>query len=96
MSHPSGPGGSATATALRDRRATLFIIGGAFTGPFLGIWGSMVAVQNAPLGIASTLMALPPILLIPLTHWIFHEPVTRRAVIGTLIALAGAALIFWQ
>ena len=80
----------------RARGAMPSTIGGASPAPFLGIWGSMVAVQNAPLGIASTLMALPPILLIPLTHWIFHEPVTRRAVIGTLIALAGAALIFWQ
>ncbi len=84
----------ATFTALRDRRAAIFITGGAFTGPFLGIWGSMIAVQNAPLGIASTLMALPPILLIPLSHWVFHEPVTRRGLIGTLIALGGAALMF--
>jgi len=84
----------ATLLALQDRTALRFIVGGAFTGPFLGIWGSMVAVQNAPLGIASTLLALPPVLLIPLMHWIFHEKITPRAVIGTLVALTGAALLF--
>ena len=86
----------ATLTALRDRTAFRFILGGAFTGPFLGIWGSMIAVQNAPLGVASTLLALPPVLLIPLMHWVFHEQITRRAVVGTLVALTGAALLFLQ
>jgi len=86
----------ATLTALRDQTAFRFILGGAFTGPFLGIWGSMIAVQNAPLGVASTLLALPPVLLIPLMHWVFHEQITRRAVVGTLVALTGAALLFLQ
>ncbi len=80
--------------ALEDRVALRFIAGGAFTGPFLGVWSSMIAVQNAPIGVASTLMALPPILLIPLTHWVFGEQITRRAVVGTMVALAGAALLF--
>jgi drug/metabolite transporter (DMT)-like permease len=53
----------------------------------------MIAVQNAPMGIASTLLALPPILLIPLSAWIFGERITLRAVAGTAVALAGAALI---
>ena len=83
-----------TRRALHDGTARLFILGGAITGPFMGVWASMVAVQHAQVGIASTLMALPPILLIPLTHWIFHEQITLRAVTGTVIALAGAALIF--
>ncbi len=79
---------------LHDRRALLLIAGGALTGPFLGVWMSMVAVQAAPVGIASTLMALPPILLIPLSALFFGERVTVRAVVGTAVALAGAALIF--
>lgn len=83
-----------TWTRLQDRRALLLIMGGALVGPFLGVWMSMVAVQHAAMGIASTLMALPPVLLIPLSAWIFGERVTRRAVLGTLLALAGVALIF--
>lgn len=78
---------------LHDRRALLLIAGGALTGPFLGVWMSMVAVQAAPVGIASTLMALPPILLIPLSALFFGERVTVRAVVGTAVALAGAALL---
>ena len=63
----------ATWPALRDKGARLFIASGALTGPFVGVWLSMVAVQHAHVGIASTLMSLSPIILIPLGHWIFHE-----------------------
>ena len=86
--------GPATIGALRDRRALVLIAGGAFTGPFLGVWNSMIAVQNAPVGIAATLMALSPVMLIPLSRYFFGERVTSRAIVGTLIALTGTALIF--
>lgn len=80
--------------ALEDGRARLLLVGGTLTGPFIGVWLSMFAVQNAPVGIASTLMSLSPIIMIPLAHWIFHERISPRSVAGTLVTLAGAAIIF--
>ena len=79
--------------ALEDRTALRFIAGGAFTGPFLGVWASMIAVQNVPVGVAATLMALPPICspLIPLD---LRRACYPAAVAGTLAALSGAALFF--
>ncbi len=84
-----------TVGALKDRRAGLFLLGGAVTGPFLGVWMSMIAVQNAQVGIASTLMSLTPIMLIPLAWWIFKDRITLRSLLGTVIALAGAAALFF-
>lgn len=81
--------------AVKDRQTRLWLLGGAFIGPFIGVWLSLIAVRNAPVGIASTLMALSPILLIPLDHWIFGETVTLRSVAGTVIALGGASIIFF-
>ena len=83
-----------TVRALKDRRASLFIVGGALIGPFIGVWLSMVAVQRAPVGIASTLMALSPVMLIPLDHWVFHAKISPRSVAGTAVALAGASALF--
>jgi drug/metabolite transporter (DMT)-like permease len=80
--------------ALKDREAVTSVIGGSLTGPFLGVWLSMVAVQRAHVGIASTLMAMSPILLIPLTHLIFGERISPRSIAGTVVALAGATIIF--
>jgi len=69
--------------------------GGALFGPFIGVWLSLVAVQYAYVGIASTLMALPPIFLIPLSWWIFREKISLVAIVGTIIAVIGVALIFF-
>lgn len=83
-----------TLHSLRDRRAIGLLVLGTLTGPFAGVWLSMAAVQNTAVGIASTLMALSPIMLIPVERWVFDERISPRAVIGTVIALAGSAMIF--
>jgi drug/metabolite transporter (DMT)-like permease len=78
----------------RDSKAFRAIVAGAFVGPFLGIWLSLIAVQNARLGIAATLMALPPILLIPIEYIAYRQRASRRAIVGTVVAILGVALIF--
>ncbi len=78
-----------------DRLAFRALLAGATVGPFLGIWLSLAAVQNARLGIASTLMALPPVMLIPLEYALFRRQVSRRSILGTGLAMAGVALLFW-
>lgn len=78
----------------RNITARWSIIGGSFFGPFVGIWLSMVAIKYSHIGIASTLMALPPIFLLPLTHWFFKERHSWQTIIGTVLAVAGVAIIF--
>lgn len=78
----------------QDRRAFWAIVGGTVVGPVIGIMASLVAVQHAPLGIASTLMSLTPIMMLPLVVVAFREQVSRRAIGGTVLALAGVSLIF--
>jgi drug/metabolite transporter (DMT)-like permease len=83
-----------TVQALRDTKAAVTTFGGAFFGPYLGVWLSLVAVQYTYIGIAATLMALPPIFLIPLTRLIFKEKITLGAILGTIVAIGGVALLF--
>lgn len=78
----------------RDPLALRAMVGGAFVGPFLGIWFSLIAVQNTRLGIASTLMALPPVILIPLEYLFYRHRVSPRGIVGTLVAITGVALLF--
>ncbi len=77
-----------------NRKARWAIIGGSIFGPFLGIWLSMIAIKYAHIGIASTLMALPPIFLLPISYWIFKERHSWRTIVGTVLAVAGVAIIF--
>jgi drug/metabolite transporter (DMT)-like permease len=84
-----------TLGTLRDGRATAFIGLGALTGPVLGVVLSLIAIAKAPLGVAATLMSLSPILLLPVSHYVFKERVGGHAILGTLLALIGAAALFF-
>ena len=83
-----------TVQALSDRQARFWIVGGSFIGPFVGVWLSLIAVRAAPVGIASTLMGLSPILLIPFDRWVLNHSITVRSIAGTVVALIGAAILF--
>lgn len=77
-----------------DRRASTFVVAGSVAGPLCGVWLSLVAIESAPVGVASTLMSLTPIFLLPVGRIVFGEPITYRALTGTAIAIGGAALLF--
>jgi drug/metabolite transporter (DMT)-like permease len=77
-----------------DRQASLATLGGSLVGPFIGVWLSLIAVQLTPVGIASTLMALPPVFVLPLSRWVFKERTSVQAVFGTCVAIGGVAIIF--
>lgn len=83
-----------TISKLTNKKADIAMLGGAIFGPFIGVWLSLIAIQHTYIGIASTLMALPPVILIPLSHWVFKEKITYISIIGTIIALLGVSLIF--
>lgn len=63
-------------------------------GPFVGVGCSLLAVQYASAGIASTLMALTPIIIILPAWWFFKQPITAKSVLGALISVAGVSLFF--
>jgi drug/metabolite transporter (DMT)-like permease len=86
--------GGPTLRALADRRASTAILGGAIAGPFIGVWLSLVAVKLARVGIASTLMALPPVFVLLPSIWIFKERISLQTLAGTAIAFGGVAMIF--
>jgi len=77
----------------KDKKALLALSAGSFFGPFIGVWFSLVSIKYARLGIATTLMSLTPIFLIPITRVIFKEKITFRAIAGTIIAIAGVAVL---
>lgn len=65
-----------------------------FFGPFIGVSLSLMAVQYAEAGIASTLMALTPVLIIVPYAMINHHRISVKEVFGTLVTIAGVAMFF--
>jgi drug/metabolite transporter (DMT)-like permease len=54
----------------------------------------MLAIQRTRTGIASTLMALVPVLIIPPAVLFYKEKVKPKEALGALLAVGGAALLF--
>jgi drug/metabolite transporter (DMT)-like permease len=82
---------------LKLKQAGIFprIVGGAILGPVIGVILSLVAILYAPMGIASTLMAISPVLLIPISRIIYKEHISLRTIIWTCVAIAGAGWLFF-
>lgn len=82
--------------ALKNRPAMKRITLGAFFGPFLGVSFSLLAVQHTETGIAATLMAIVPVLIIGPAVIIFKERVNWKEILGAAITVGGVALFFLQ
>lgn len=83
-----------TFRGLRDRTAAGATAAGAVVGPVLGVTLSLVALSGSRVGVASTLMALTPVFLLPLSALIFRERITWRSAVGTALAVAGVAILW--
>ena len=82
------------AASFKNRRAIIFLIIGSIFGPFLGVYLSLVAVQNTATGIASTIISIVPVLIIPFAVVLFKEKIYLKEVIGAIIAVIGTGIMF--
>jgi drug/metabolite transporter (DMT)-like permease len=80
--------------ARRETAAISRTFAGAVTGPFAGVWLSMVAVTNAVAGVAATLMSLMPVMVIPVLWVLYRQRTSPRGIMGAAIAFAGVAILF--
>ncbi|HKI01051.1 MAG TPA: DMT family transporter [Thermoanaerobaculia bacterium] len=80
--------------AAGDGRALGLSTLGAFFGPFLGVSLSLFAVRHTVAGVAASIMALQPVMIIPLVVLLHRERVGFGGVAGALVAVAGVALLF--
>jgi drug/metabolite transporter (DMT)-like permease len=65
----------------------------AFFGTYLAIWLQQIALKYSPAGVAQSLLATSPIMVLPMAL-VIGERVTFRAVCGAVVALIGVWLLF--
>lgn len=80
--------------ALKDTASIRTITLGSIFGPFLGISFSLLAVKYTHTGVASTIMAIVPILIIPPAILLFKQRFSWLEITGAMISVAGVALMF--
>jgi len=66
---------------------------GVLSGPLLGVYCSMVAVDRLSVGVAATLTQLVPVFILPVSRILHKEPISTRALVGAIIAVAGVCLL---
>ena len=71
-----------------------FIFVASVTGPVIGASFVLLALQYASVGVASTLINTTPIMIIPIGYFIFKEHITLHAILGTIVAIIGIAILF--
>lgn len=80
--------------AFRQRNAMFAVTTGSIFGPFLGVSFSLIAIQRTTTGIASTLMAIVPILILPPAAIIYRQKIGWYDIIGASISVGGVVLFF--
>ncbi len=80
--------------SMKDTKAMLTLMLGAFFGPFLGVSFSLMAIKYANTGVASTIMAMAPVFIILPAVLIFKEKLKWKEVIGATLAVCGVAVFF--
>jgi drug/metabolite transporter (DMT)-like permease len=78
----------------RDRKAFRFTMIGSLLGPYLGVTLSLIAISRTDVAIAATIIALVPIVMLPMVWIFFREKLTWRAIVGACVAVAGVGILF--
>ena len=86
--------GSKMRTSIHNHKGMLAMLTAVISGPFVGVGFSLMAVQYTAAGIASTLMAMTPIIILLPSYWLFKQKITWRAVVGAVISVVGVSLFF--
>ena len=80
--------------AFQNKKGLIGIANGSFFGPFLGVSFSLLAIQYTSTGIASTIMAIVPILIIPPSIILLKHKISAREIIGSVISVVGVVFFF--
>ncbi len=88
-----GRNADAPATMPRWREGWLFVVANSLVGPTIGVGCYQWALKTTPSGIVLPIVATAPLVTILLAWWIDKVRPTRRAVLGGLLAVAGAVAL---
>jgi drug/metabolite transporter (DMT)-like permease len=80
--------------SLQNMSAMRGILVGSFFGPFLGVSFSLMSIVYAATGVASTIMAIVPILILPPAVFLYKQRVSASEALGAIITVCGVALFF--
>lgn len=67
---------------------------GTLFGPVFGVTFSLLAVQHTTTGVSSTITSISPVLIIPLSIYVFKDKVSPKEILGAFISVIGISILF--
>jgi len=83
-----------TLAALRDVRSTLFMLGGAFLGPCLGVLLMLTSLHLIDAGVSASITAVAPLFAMLIAAKFHGERLTWRSLVGSVLAIGGIVVLF--
>lgn len=80
--------------AMKDKPAMAGVTIGSLFGPVIGVSLSLMAVKYTSAAVASTLMAISPVLIIPVSILFFKEKIVPKEILGAIVGVLGVAIMF--
>jgi drug/metabolite transporter (DMT)-like permease len=81
--------------AFHNKEGMKGILVGSFFGPFIGVSLSLFSIQHSRnTGVASTIMAIVPILIIVPSVFLFKQKITKTEIVGAFMSVIGVAMFF--
>ena len=79
---------------LMERRGLLLIALSVILGTLVGMVLSMTALKLTQVAVASILMSLMPVMILPIEHFLLKKRVRAREALGALLTLLGVGMLF--
>jgi drug/metabolite transporter (DMT)-like permease len=74
-----------------------WVVGNALAGQTLGVTAMQWALEKTPTGIVTAIIAMTPVVVLPMTRIVDNEKIGARSLTGAVIGVAGViGLAFWK
>ena len=81
----------------RTSRLKWWLLGASFFGPVAGVSAMQQALQTVgKSGIVSAITSTAPLMLLPFSKYLDRERPTGKAILGSILAVAGLGLLAWM
>jgi len=81
-------------SSFKNKKAVTYVFIGTFFGVYLGVSLGLLAITLTSIGVASTIMATVPIILIPISVFIYKQKLAFKEILGTIVSFIGISVFF--
>lgn len=81
---------------VQHKEAIKYILMGTLFGPVIGVALSLLAASSIDVSVAQTILSLVPMIVFPLSAFLYKTPFTLKMLLSVLIAIAGVMVLIWQ